>query len=104
MDFDVQLRKNLIYPNLTVLTHLPDHCPGADESFEAILIDYVVFVGGRLLMVREVPALNCSGTGRKYILEETLDKVERLLELEQQQQVQPSEILNVPVYHLRDAA
>jgi hypothetical protein len=101
--FDVELYKNLLHPDLIVLTHRPEHCPGSQQGFDEIVIEYVTLAQGRLLVIRDVPALQCRGGGKKYILEETLDKIEYLLELEKAAKVQPSEMLEVPVFSLKAA-
>lgn len=103
VEFEVDLQKNLLYPNLIILTHRPEHCPGSQQDFEDILIEYVALSNDRLVIIRDVPALQCPESGKKYILEKTLDKVEHLLALEQQEKVQPSETLTVPVFSLRVA-
>jgi len=97
VEFEVELHKNLFHPNLVVLSHRSEHCPGGQEDFEDISIEYVIRSGEHLVIVRDVPALQCREKEKTYILEETLDKVEYLLELEQAKKVQPSEIMNVPV-------
>ena len=68
------------------------------------MIEYVTLIEGRLLVIRDVPALRCPGSGKKYILERTLDKVEQLLTLEKEAKVQPSEMLQVPVFSLNVGA
>jgi hypothetical protein len=99
--FEVDLYKNLFHPNLVVLSHRPARCPGSEQDFEDIVIGYVTLADGRLLVIRDVPALLCRESGKKYILEETLDRVEQLLELERAAKVQPSEMLEVPVFSLK---
>jgi YgiT-type zinc finger domain-containing protein len=101
INFEVELHKNLLHPHLIVLAHRPDHCPGSQQDFEDIVIEYVTLAEGRLIVIRDVPILQCEKSGKKYILEETLDKVERLLELEKAAKVQPSETLEVPVFSLK---
>ncbi|HBY93772.1 MAG: CopG family antitoxin [Ardenticatenaceae bacterium] len=101
--FEVDLSKNLFHPNLIVLNHRPAHCPRSEQAFEDIDIEYVTSVDGRLLVIRDVPVLLCRESGKKYILEETLDKVEQLLELQKAAKVQPSEMLEVPVFSLKAA-
>jgi hypothetical protein len=100
---EVDLYKNLFHPNLIVLTHRPAHCPGSEEDFEDIMIEYVALVEERLVVIRDVPALLCRASGKKYILEEILDKVEHLLALEKEAKLQPNEILEIPVFSLKTA-
>jgi YgiT-type zinc finger domain-containing protein len=99
--FEVALYKNLLYPDLTVLTHRPAHCPGSQEDFEEIVIEYVTIANERLLVIRDVPVLQCQKSGKKYILEETLSKIEYLLTLEKEEKVSPGETLSVPVFSLK---
>jgi YgiT-type zinc finger domain-containing protein len=99
--FEVDLHKNLLHPGLIVLSHRPEHCPGSDQTFEKIVIEYVASADGRLVVIRDVPVLLCRQSGKKYILEETLDKVEHLLALEKEARVQPNEVLEVPVFSLK---
>jgi hypothetical protein len=99
--FEVNLYKNLLYPDLIVLSHQAKHCPDSEEAFEEIMIEYVTLIEGRLVVIRDVPTLLCRGSGKKYILEETLDKVEQLLALEKEAKLQPSEVLEVPVFSLK---
>jgi hypothetical protein len=104
VSFEVDLHKNLLNPNLIVLTHRPEHCPGTEQDFEDIVIEYITLTDGRLVVIRDVPALHCGLNGKKYILEETLDKVEHLLALEKAAEVEPTEKLEVPVFSLKAAA
>lgn len=103
VSFEVDLYKNLIYPDLIVLSHRPEHCPGGEGDFEDVIIEYVTLAHGRLLVIRDVPVLQCRGSGKKYILEKTLDAVEQLLSLEKQAKLQPNELLEVPVFSLKSA-
>jgi YgiT-type zinc finger domain-containing protein len=102
--FEVDLYHNLLHPKLVVLTHRPKHCPRCQRDLVDIVIEYVVWSDGHLLVIRDVPALRCRDHGHKYILEKTLDDVERLLDLEKTQKLQPSETIQVPVFSLKMAA
>ncbi len=104
VNFEVNLHKNLFHPHLTVLAYRPEHCPGSQQVFEDILIEYVTSVEGRLMVIQDVPALQCAEGGKKYILEETVEKIERLLELDKAAKVQPNATLNVPIFSLKVAA
>jgi hypothetical protein len=101
--FEVDLHKNLLYPDLIVLSHRPEHCLGSEGDFEEIIIEYVTLADGHLLVIRDVPALQCRGSSKKYILEETLSKVEQLLALGKEAKVQPNELLEVPVFSFKSA-
>jgi hypothetical protein len=104
VSFEVNIRQNLFHPNLVVLTHQPEHCPRCQSAFDDVVIEYVTLDNGHLLVIRDVPAVRCRANGHEYILEKTLDQIERLLKLEQEEALQPSEMLNVPVFSLRMAA
>ena len=99
--FEVDLHQNLLHPKLIVLTHRPEHCPRCRQDLDDVVIESVVWNNGHLLVVRDVPALRCRANGHEYILEETLDRIERLLDLEQTQKLQPAETIQVPVFSLK---
>ena len=101
VQFDVDLHKNLLHPKLIVLTHHPEQCPRCQHDLDDIIIEYVTSVDGRLLVIRDVPALRCQVNGHEYILEKTLDEVGHLLDLQKKEQVQPTTTLNVPVFSLK---
>ncbi len=101
--FEVNLQQNLFHPKLVVLTHQPERCPRCHHGLEDIVIEYVSWVREHLLMIRDVPALQCRINGHEYILEETLNTIERLLALEMTQKLQPTEMLQVPVFSLKMA-
>jgi YgiT-type zinc finger domain-containing protein len=102
--FEVALRKNFLYPKLIVLTHRPEYCPRCQHDLHDTVIEYVARNNGRLLVIRDVPALRCPANGHEYILEKTLDDVERLLDLEKTRKLQPSETIQVPVFSLKMTA
>jgi hypothetical protein len=68
---------------------------------EDIVIEYVIWNNEHLLVIRDVPALRCRANGHEYILEKTLDDVERLLGLEKTRKLQPTETIQVPVFSLK---
>ena len=82
VQFEVDLHKNLLHPKLIVLTHRPEQCPRCQHDLDDIIIEYVTSADGRLVIIRDVPALRCQINGHEYILEKTLDEVENLLDLE----------------------
>jgi hypothetical protein len=86
------------------LAHRPKHCPRCQHDLDDIVIEYVTSDAGRLLIIRDVPALRCQINGHEYILEKTLDKVEHLLDLEKKEQLKPTTTLNVPVFSLKTTA
>ncbi len=102
--FEVELHRNLLHPKLTILAYRPEHCPRCRQNLDDIVIEYIGRNNDRLLIIRDVPALRCQVNGHQYVLEETFDKVEQLLELEKTHRVQPTERLSVPVFSLRKAA
>jgi YgiT-type zinc finger domain-containing protein len=102
--FEVDLRRDLLHPKLVVLTHRPEHCPRCQHDLEDIVIEYVIWNNEHLLVIRDVPALRCRANGHEYILEKTLDDVERLLGLEKTRKLQPTETIQVPVFSLKMTA
>lgn len=103
VSLEVELRQNLLHPKLLVLTHQPESCPRCHHALEETGIEYVSWNKGHLLVIRDVPALQCRINGHEYILEETLDMIEHLLELETKQELQPTDMLQVPVFSLKMA-
>ena len=101
VQFEVDLHKNLLHPKLIVLTHRPKQCPRCQHDLDDIIIEYVTSSNGRLLVIRDVPALRCQTNEHEYILEKTLDEVEHILDLEKKKQLQPTATLNVPVFSLK---
>jgi hypothetical protein len=102
--FEVDLHRNLLHPELVVLTHRPEHCPRCQHDLDDIVIEYVIWNNQHLLIIRDVPALRCRANGHEYILERTLDDVERLLDLEKTRKLQPTETIQVPVFSLKMTA
>ncbi len=101
VEFEVKLHKDIFHPNLIVLTHRPEYCLGSELDFEDILIEYTTLSNERLVIIRDVPALQCQESSKLYILEFTLNKIEYLLKLEREEKLQPSEALTVPVFSLK---
>lgn len=101
--FDVELCQNLLYPKLVILTHRPEYCPRCRQVLENIVIEYVVWNNGHLVVIRDVPALQCRVGEHKYLLEKTYGHIERLLNREITQELQPTETLQVPVFSLKIA-
>jgi len=102
--FEIALHQNLFHPRLIVLTHRPEYCPRCQHDLDDTVIEYVARNNGHLLVIRDVPALRCRANGHEYILEKTLDDVERLLALEKTRKLQPSETIQVPVFSLKMTA
>lgn len=98
VEIRVDLRQNLFHPTAAVLAHRPERCPRCKSDLDDIVIEYVDRSDGRLLVIRDVPALRCRANGHEYLLEEALDRIERLLELEKAHAVQPADTLEVPVF------
>jgi len=98
--FEVDLRRNLLHPRLTVLTHRPRRCPRCQDELEDSVIEYVTWSDGHLIVIRDVPVLRCRTHGHEYILEKTLDRIEELLRREKTQSIRPTGILQVPVFDL----
>ena len=68
VSFDVELHQHLLYPSLVILTHHPEHCPRCHQRLENIVIEYVVWNSGHLVVIRDVPVLQCRVNKHKYIL------------------------------------
>lgn len=98
--FDVDLHQNLLHPRLVILTHRPEHCPRCQRELEEVTIESVLWNKGHLWVFRDVPALRCQN-GHEYILEKTLDRIEGLLNPKKTHQVQPTDMIRVPVFSLR---
>ena len=104
VSFEVALHQNLFHPKLIVLTHRPEYCPRCQHDLDDTVIEYAARNNGHLLVIRDVPALRCRASGHEYILEKTLDDVERLLDLEKTRKLQPFETIQVPVFSLKMTA
>ncbi len=99
VDFEVEFRHNLLAAKPVILAYRPDSCiRNAGRAWKTTVIEYLIEDGGRLLMVRDLPALRCEGNGHLFILEETYDRLERLMALERQNKVKPASTLTIPVY------
>jgi len=102
--FEVDLHRNLLHPKLIFIADEPSHCPRCHHALDDTAIQYVTWHNGHLVIIRDVPALRCRVNGHEYMLEQTLDRVERLLSLETTQKLQPAEMIRVPVFNLEMAA
>lgn len=104
VEVQVDLRRNLLHPRLVTLTHRPAACPRCGGALRDVAIEYMTRDERRLLVVKDVPALRCRDHGHEFLLEETLDDLESLVELEQADRVQPQETLQIPVFRLLKTA
>jgi YgiT-type zinc finger domain-containing protein len=104
VEFEADLHRNLLHPKLVFIADQPTQCPRCHHDLEETAIQYVTLHDGRLVMIRDVPALRCRVNGHEYILEKTLDQVEQVLTLEKTQKLRPTEMLHVPVFKLGMAA
>ena len=95
--FDVDLHQNLLHPNLIILAYCPNYCPRCRHKLHNITIEYLTWSKGRLLVIKDIPALICKTNSHEYILEDTLNQIEHLLEIESTQNLQPTETIQVPV-------
>lgn len=102
--FEVDRHRNLLHPKLIFLADQPTRCPRCQNEVDDVVIQYVTVQNGRLVMIRDVPALRCRVNGHEYMLEKTLDQVEQVLTLEKMQKLRPAEMLHVPVFKLGVAA
>lgn len=103
VEFEVDLHRNLLHPKLVFIADQPAQCPRCRHNLLDTAIQYVTLHDGRLVMIRDVPALRCVN-GHEYMLEKTLDQVEQILNLEKTQKLRPAEMLHVPVFKLGMAA
>ena len=99
--FEVDLHKNLLHPKLVVLTSQPPRCPRCREALEHIVIKYVAWSDEKLLIINDVPALRCQANGHEYMLEDTLDYIEYVLEDKRRKKLQPAETIKVPAFNFR---
>lgn len=97
-DFEVELRQSILAAKPVILAYRPDDCPRCGAGFQDSTIDYLVDDGGRLFMIRELPVLRCEGERHLYMLEETFDKLQRLVTLERVNKVEPMTTLTIPVF------
>jgi YgiT-type zinc finger domain-containing protein len=104
VEFDVDLHRNFLHPKLIFIADRPVQCPRCHHDLEEAVIQYVTWHNGHLVIIRDVPVLRCRPNGHEYMLEQTLDQVERLLNLEKTQQLKPAETIHVPVFKLEMAA
>jgi YgiT-type zinc finger domain-containing protein len=96
----VNLQRNLLHPRLTILTHRPQQCPRCKSDLEESSIEYVTRNEGHLIVIRDVPILRCRANKHEYLLEATLDAIERLLTLDKTHQAKAIEEVKVPVFSL----
>ncbi len=101
--FQVRLRRNVFHPKLLIVHERPEQCPRCWSELDDIVIEYVVENSGHLVMIREVPALWCREHHHEYMLEHTFDHIENLLTRDITHQVQPADMLQVPVFDLKTA-
>jgi YgiT-type zinc finger domain-containing protein len=102
--FEIDLQQNLFHPKLVILTHRPEHCPRCQSGLDEIIIEYVTRENGHFVVVRDVPTLRCQKSGHEYLLEDTLDGVETLLDRLKTEKLQPTETIQVPVFSLEMSA
>jgi hypothetical protein len=104
VEFEVDLHRNLLHPKLIFIAGQPAQCPRCHHDLDDTAIQYVTWHSGHLVIIRDVPALRCRVNEHEYMLEKTLDRVERLLNLETTKKLQPAEMIRVPVFNLEMAA
>ncbi len=104
VEFEVDLHRNLLHPKLVFLSDQPTQCPRCHNDLEETVIQHVTLHDGRLVIIRDVPALRCRVNTHEYMLEKTLDQIEQVLNLEKTQKLPPAEMLHVPVFKLGMAA
>ena len=67
-------------------------------------IQYGDWHDGRLLVINDVPALECIKNGHLFLLSEDIKRVDQLLELDKRRQLKPTTTMTVPVVSLAVAA
>ena len=103
VEFEVDLHRNLLHPKLIFIADRPTQCPRCKHDLEESKIQYVTWHNGHLVIIRDVPVLRCLANGHEYMLEKTLDLIERLLNLEEARKLSPPETIHVPVFRLDTA-
>lgn len=98
VEFEVELRKNLLGAQPVILAYRPQNCPRCGQEVEETQFEYLVNDSGRLLMVRDLPVLRCQGNGHLFVLEENVDRLEQLMTLEGRNQIKPVSSVTIPVY------
>lgn len=81
VDVEVDLVKSPLATKPTILAFRPDRCPRCRDKIQDVTIEYLVDDSGRLLMIRDLPALRCE-QDHLFIVEETFDKLQPLIALE----------------------
>jgi len=99
--FEVDLHKNLLHPKLVILTSQPECCPRCKGALEHIIIKHVAWSDEKFLIINDVPALRCQTNRHEYMLEDTLDYIENVLEDDKRNKLQPAEMIQVPAFNFR---
>lgn len=100
VEFDVELRRNLLTDRPFVLAHRPVSCPRCGAELEDTVIDYLLKDHDHLLMISDLPVLRCQGEDHLYLLEETYDRLQQLVVMERHHQIEPTSTLTIPVFSL----
>jgi YgiT-type zinc finger domain-containing protein len=64
------------------------------------MIDYSDWNNGRLIIVRGVPVRECEANGHRFFRAKVARSLEQLFKAEQQKELAPVEIMEVPVFRL----
>jgi YgiT-type zinc finger domain-containing protein len=81
-----------------------DICPICGSKTVEKIIDYNDWSDGHLLVVRGVPVRECQANGHRFFQANVARSLERLFEADRQGQLEPVEIMEVPVVELDMAA
>ena len=68
-----------------------------------LLIDYSDWHSGHLIVVRDVPVRECTENGHRFFRAKVVRSLEKLFQAEQQEELTPVEIMEVPVFILEPA-
>jgi len=98
VEIEIDLFTNKLNPRPFILAKKPDTLKNPWGDLESILTQYFTNISNNLLVIQDVPAYRSLSTGREYILEAVADKMESLLAVERNKDLEPLEFIQVPVF------
>ena len=75
-------------------------CPICGSALIEKVIDYSDWNDGHLLVVRRVPVRECEATGHRFFQVKVARSLEKVFQADRAGQLQPTEIMQVPVVEL----